>query len=123
MNAKNIVAWVLAVVLAFAFFASGALKLTSQTMPVGMFATFGLPPWFMYLTGALEIVCAMLLLIPRTAWIGASLVVCIMICAVMEHLSHGQAGMVAPPLVLLVLAVCLGTLRGWGRGVRVRVAG
>ncbi|MBD5635746.1 MAG: DoxX family protein, partial [Candidatus Eremiobacteraeota bacterium] len=45
--------------------------------------------------------------------IGAALVVCVMIGAILSHVTHGQAAMIAAPVVLLVLAIVLGTLRGW----------
>jgi putative oxidoreductase len=76
----------------------------------------------MYLTGALEIACAVLVLIPRFAGIGAALLVCTMIGAIFSLLGHGLAAMVAPPVVLLILAFALGQLRGWSRGSLTPVA-
>jgi uncharacterized membrane protein YphA (DoxX/SURF4 family) len=84
-------------------------------MMVVEFTLFGLPQWFMYLTGAIEITAAILLLIPRVAGIGAGLVVCVMLGALFEHFTHGQAAKAAAPLVLLVLALVTGSLRGWSR--------
>ena len=116
MNVRSIAGWILAVLLALVFLGSGLAKLTSQAMPVGMFALFGLPPWFMYLTGALEVVTAVLLLVPRTSGIGAALVVCIMIGATIAHATHGQISMIGATIVIAILAVVLGNLRGWPRG-------
>jgi hypothetical protein len=38
-----------------------------------------------------------------------------MACAVASHLAHGQASQILPPFLLLILALAVGTLRGWGR--------
>ena len=118
---RTIVTWVLSVLLAAAFIGAGMAKLTSQPMMVAEFTTFGLPLWFMYLTGTLEIVGALLVLVPRTAFIGAGLIVCIMVGALLAHLTHGQVAMVGAPLVLLILAAVVGMLRGWGQTVRPRI--
>ena len=116
MNARSIVAWVLAVLLALVFVGSGLAKLTSQAMPVAMFALFGLPSWFMYLTGLLEVVAAVLVLVARTSGIGAGLIVCIMIGATFEHATHGQLPMIGATVVIAILAIVFGNLRGWPRG-------
>jgi uncharacterized membrane protein YphA (DoxX/SURF4 family) len=110
---RKIVTWTLSILLAFAFFGAGLGKLTAQPMMVQEFALFGYPPWFMYVTGGLELLAMVLVLIPRTAAIGAGVVTCIMIGAVYSHLTHGQWLMSVGPLVLLVMAVVLGWLRGW----------
>ncbi len=115
MKSKLIASWVIAVVLALAFFGVGMLKLTSQPMMVANFAAWGFPGWFLYVTGTIEVVSAVLLLIPRTALIGTVLLICTMIGALLTHLTHGQAAMIGAPLVLLLLLLVFGWLRGWGR--------
>jgi uncharacterized membrane protein YphA (DoxX/SURF4 family) len=113
---RNIVTWILSVLLALAFFGFGLAKLTAQPMMVQSFESFGYPLWFMSVTGVLEIVGAVLVLVPRFAFVGAGLLVCIMVGALFAHLTHGQVEKIVAPLVLLVLAAVVGTLRGWGRG-------
>jgi len=115
MKAKTIGSWVVAVLLALAFLGAGSLKLTSQPMMVANFAGWGFPSWFLYVTGTIEVVSAILLLIPRTALIGTGLLICTMIGALLTHLTHGQAAMIGAPLVLLLLLLLFGWLRGWGR--------
>jgi putative oxidoreductase len=110
---KNKVSWVIAAVLALAFFGDGVFKLTGSAMMVAEFQSFGYPTAFMYFTGALEIVAAVLVLIPRFAALGAGLITCIMAGALYSHLTHGQALYTPPVLVLLVLALVLGWLRNW----------
>jgi uncharacterized membrane protein YphA (DoxX/SURF4 family) len=105
-------ATVISIFLCVVFAATGLAKLTSQPMVVAEFALFGLPTWFMDLTGVLEVVSAVLVVIPRTSRIGAALIVCILACAIVEHVIHGQAGTGAGVLVLLLIAVALIWLRG-----------
>jgi uncharacterized membrane protein YphA (DoxX/SURF4 family) len=115
---RTVVTWVLTVVLALAFLAAGLAKLTAAPMMVHEFSVFGLPLWFMYLTGTLELVSAIALLIPRTTGFAAALIVCIMLGALVAHLTHGQAAMIGAPVALLIIAVAVGTLRGWGTQAR-----
>lgn len=118
---RNTVTLTLSVLVALAFFGAGLAKLTSQAMMVQEFNSFGLPIWFMFVTGALEIASAILILIPRLAYIGAALLVCTMACALFEHLTHGQGALTLAPFILLVLTATVGTLRGWGRRARLAV--
>jgi uncharacterized membrane protein YphA (DoxX/SURF4 family) len=75
------------------------------------FAKLGLPVWFLYVTGAIEVVSAVLLLIPRATLVGAGLIVCVMVGALIAHLTHGQAAMIGAPVGLLILDVILIRLR------------
>lgn len=117
---RNLATWILTIIVAATFFYASYLKLTAAPMLVATFASFGYPPWFMYVTGALESVGAILLFVPRVAFVGAGLLVCITIGALYSHLTHGQAQMIGPPAVLLVLSLVLGTLRNWGRPIRLK---
>ena len=56
MKAKAILSWIVAVLLALAFLGAGSAKLTSQPMMVSNFAAWGFPGWFLYVTGAIEVV-------------------------------------------------------------------
>jgi len=115
MIMRTTITWGLTVLLALAFFGASLSKLTSQPMMVHEFEVFGLPLWFMFLTGALELVGAVLVLGPRTAYLGAALLSCIMVGALVAHVTHGQAAMIGAPFVLLILSIAVGSLRGWGR--------
>lgn len=112
---RAFVAWVLSVLLALTFFSMGAEKLMDEPMMAGLFRLFGYPPWSMTLVGAVEIVGAVLVLVPRLAHVGAFLLGCIMVGALFSHLTHGQASMTPGPALLLAMAVALGALRHWGR--------
>jgi uncharacterized membrane protein YphA (DoxX/SURF4 family) len=110
---RNVATWILSALLAAAFLGAGLAKLTSQGMMVQEFGIFGLPLWFMYFTGILEIAGAVLVLIPPVAALGAGTLACVMVGALFAHLTHGQGSMIAAPLVLLILALGVGSLRGW----------
>jgi putative oxidoreductase len=82
----NLTLWVLqgALVLAFLFF--GATKFDPHQMFwIDLFAKVGWGQWFRYFTGALEMVCAVLLMIPKTSTIGAALLAGTMIGAMLAH--------------------------------------
>jgi uncharacterized membrane protein YphA (DoxX/SURF4 family) len=88
--------------LGFLFF--GGMKLAGAQMNVDNFTRWGYPLWFMYLTGLIEVVSALLLWPRKTRLIGALGLVGTMVGAVATHLTHGEAAMIGVPLVLLVLA-------------------
>ena len=53
---------------------------------IELFAKIGIGQWFRYFTGSLEIICAVLRLIPRTSGIAAAFLACTMAGAVLTHL-------------------------------------
>jgi len=73
---------------------------------VELFAKIGIGQWFRYFTGGLEVICAALLLIPKTAAIAAALLACAMTGAVLIHLfvlRDGYASLFPGfPLVILI---------------------
>ena len=107
---KNIALWILQVLVAFAFLGAGFGKLSGQPMMVEMFDKLGLGQWFRYVTGAIELGSAILLLVPRLTFVGAGLLVCTMTGAVIAHLLK-LGGSPVPPLVLLTLSGVI----AWGR--------
>jgi uncharacterized membrane protein YphA (DoxX/SURF4 family) len=102
--------WALQVLLAVGFLAAGSQKLLSTEPMVAMFAEIGFGQWFRWVTGLLEFAAAVLVVIPRTAALGAALMVCITLGAVLTHLVL-IGGSPVPALVLLALAAIV----AWGR--------
>jgi len=96
--------WVVRGLLALAFVAAGGAKLYGVPMLVEEFQHIGLGQWFRYVTGGLEIMGAVLLLLPQKAALGALLLICIMIGAVITHL-FVIGGSPVPAIVLLALNV------------------
>src|SRR5688572_21361317 len=84
--ATNVGLWVLQVLTAAAFLAAGFATLSGQPKMLETFEKVGVGQWFRYLTGAIEIGSAILLLIPRLTPVGAALLLCTMTGAVLAHL-------------------------------------
>jgi len=95
--------WVVRGLLALAFAGAGGAKLYGVPMLVQEFQHIGLGQWFRYLTGALEVLGAFLILAPSLAAFGALLLICIMIGATITHL-FVIGGSPVPALVLLALS-------------------
>jgi uncharacterized membrane protein YphA (DoxX/SURF4 family) len=76
-KSRPIVLWGLRIVLALLFVATGLSKLSGQPMMVTEFDTIGLGQWFRYLTGALEVIAAIAVLVPAASAFGALLMVCV----------------------------------------------
>jgi len=96
----TIVLWVAQIALAAMFLAAGGSKLAGAPAMVDLFAAIGFGQWFRYVTGVVEIIAAVALLIPSAASLGAVLLVATMLGAVIANLSLGQ-----PPTVPLVLGI------------------
>ncbi len=109
-KALHITLWVFQVLLAAMFFMSGGSKVGGAAQMIGLFETIGIGQWFRYLTGILEVLAAVLLLVPRAAGLGAALLVPVMAGAVVTHVLvlHNSP---AVPAVLLLLAGFV----AWGR--------
>lgn len=118
----NLTLWVLQALLAVMFLYFGASKLGSRSgYWVDLFAKIGVGQWFRIFTGVLEVVCSLLLLIPRTAAIAAALLACAMVGAVVTHLLVLRDGYAAffpgLPLLLLVLIAWRRAPRRGSKGV------
>src|SRR3989442_8091372 len=67
------------------FLTVGFLKQSGNAQLVGLFEAIGLGQWFRYLTGALEVTGAFLLLIPRTSGLGSLILAGGMVGGVLTH--------------------------------------
>ena len=70
--AQNILAWILAVLLAVVFVFAGGVKLLGTRAMVQEFAQIGIGQWFRYFTGILEVTGAIGVVIPKYRF-GAAL--------------------------------------------------
>jgi uncharacterized membrane protein YphA (DoxX/SURF4 family) len=106
--------WLLRGAVALVFFLIGMEKLTGTTW-VKLFEEIGFGQWFRYFTGIVQITGSALLLIPWTARLGAALIGCTMLGAMILHvfvLSTGAFAAVVPAILLVVVVAA-----GWkGRG-------
>ena len=108
-TAWNVVLWILQILVAAAFLYFGSLKLNGVPPTVMLFDKIGFGQWFRYLTGSLEIIGAVALLIPRFVAYGALLLAGVMVGAIITHLVVGGSPQRA--LILLVLT----SIIAWAR--------
>jgi len=105
-SAATIALWALQILAALAFLAAGGFKLAGAPPMVAEFAKLGFGQWFRYLTGLLEVVGAIALLVPGYAFYGASLLATVMVGAVIAHL----AILGGSPVAAIVLLLLTGTI-------------
>jgi putative oxidoreductase len=77
--------WAFQILAAAQFFLTGLDKLGDAPPMVQLFAAVGFGQWFRYFTGTVEIVSAVLLLMPSRAALGAALLAVTMIGALIAH--------------------------------------
>jgi putative oxidoreductase len=107
---RNLALWALQIGLVIMFLKAAILKLQGNPMMVQVFDTIGLGQWFRYLTGSLEVIGSIGLLIPPLAAYAAALLAAVMAGAVLAHLTV-LGGSLLIPLVLLAAALIV----AWGR--------
>lgn len=100
---KSAALWTLKGLLAAAFLSAGGAKIYGVPMMVENFEHIGFGQWFRYLTGALEVIGAITILIPTIAAFGGVLLSCIMVGAIATHLLL-IGGSAVPAAVLLILS-------------------
>jgi putative oxidoreductase len=109
----NVGLWILQIGAAGMFLMVGFLKLSGDAQMVGLFDAVGLGQWFRYVTGSLEVMGAVLLLVPRLSGLGALLLVGVMLGAVPTHL-FVVGGSPLPAIILLIVT----GVTAWGRRQR-----
>jgi uncharacterized membrane protein YphA (DoxX/SURF4 family) len=109
-RATTIIAWTLQIACAVMFLFAGSTKFAGNPDMVAAFNTIGSGQWFRYLTGAIEVVSALLLLVPSTAFYGAIALAVTMIGAVITHMFI-IGGSPVPAFVLLVATSTIAWLR------------
>ncbi|WP_420607303.1 DoxX family protein [Novosphingopyxis sp.] len=94
--------WAARVISALAFGLAGGAKLFGAAALVAIFDQIGFGQWFRYLTGAIELLGAILILVPAAALTGTILLFCVACGAVATHffLIGGNS---LPAIVLLFL--------------------
>lgn len=116
MNVAQIVAIVLAALLAFVFIASGVSKVVGVQWQVKGFAHYGYPQWFRVVTGLIEIVGAIGLLVGIFVHVigglAGVLIAITMLGAVVTHIRvKDPVRAMSAAIVLLILALVVVALR------------
>ena len=96
-----VVLWLTQIGLAAMFLFVGGLKLTGAPQMIALFGAIGIGQWLRYVTGSIEVVSAVALLVPRWAAFGALLLIPTMVSAVFTHLFI-VGGSALPATVLLI---------------------
>lgn len=98
-TAKNRTVWGIRILLALAFGAAGVAKLAGVPMMVANFEAIGFGQWFRYVTGVVELIGVVLILVPRTGFFGGLWLGGTMVGAVASHLFL-TGGSFIPAMVL-----------------------
>jgi uncharacterized membrane protein YphA (DoxX/SURF4 family) len=104
---QNIILWILAGLLAFAFFGSGVSKLMGVEMQVKNFDSWGYPQWLRYPIGITEILFAIGLLMASYRKTVVYGVFVWAIVAIGTHIQAGQVSMVGGPIFFSVFAAAI----------------
>jgi putative oxidoreductase len=108
-SSKAVIGWhILSGLVGALFLFAGGMKLTAPAEMVANFVQWGFPSWFIYVTGAIEVVGAALLITPRLRAFGAALLATTMVGAVGTHAQHAHPfGEWIPSIVLLSLTALI----------------
>jgi uncharacterized membrane protein YphA (DoxX/SURF4 family) len=89
---KVIGLWALKILFGVAFIAFGSFKLMGSPMMVQEFGVVGLGQWFRLFAGACEVGGALLMLVPQTTRVGAPILLCVSIGALIAQATrlHGD---------------------------------
>ena len=121
-NAGRIAVWVLSGLLAAIFLFAGATKLLGAEVEIRDFAAWRYPDWFRLVIGAIEVVSAVLLLIPQAAYLGAAGISGVLLWAGYTFVVRvpEESGRAPLTLTLLAMAVVVGYARRdkWRRSPR-----
>jgi uncharacterized membrane protein YphA (DoxX/SURF4 family) len=106
----RITLWVAQIALAGMVLLAGGLKLAGVPVMVALFEAIGAGQWFRYVTGTIEVVSAVALLVPSLSAFGALLLVPTMAGAIATHLFI-VGGSALPATVLLIGSLAI----AWAR--------
>jgi uncharacterized membrane protein YphA (DoxX/SURF4 family) len=108
-RAWHVVLWVLQVLGAVSFLLAGYQKLAGTPDMVALFSAIGAGQWFRFVTGTLETLGGIALLVPRLRALGALGLIGVMIGALITDFALGISPL--PALVELVIVAVI----AWGR--------
>ena len=109
---QNILSWIFRLVAAIILLQTLFFKFTGAPESVYIFSALGVEPWGRIGSGVVELIVSILLLVPRTAWLGALGALGVISGAILSHLTvlgievQGDGG----TLFYLALAVFFSSL-------------
>src|SRR5262245_51356706 len=107
--------WVPRIAVALLFLGLGASKFSSHGLWVRLFDQIGFGQWFRVFTAVVQTGGALLLLVPRLAWIGAVILSCTMLGAILTQLFifHAVLLAISPAILMVITAAVAAQARGW----------
>ena len=87
LNAATAASWVLQLVVAGILLQTLFFKFTGAAESVYIFSTLGVEPWGRIGSGVVELIAAILLLVPATTTVGAALALAVITGAILSHLT------------------------------------
>jgi len=109
--AKVIGIWIPALLLVAIFAPQGWSKFSDTSGWAMAFRHWGYPDWFRVTIGVVELLAVALLLLGRTAAVGALLIICVMLGGMATHLIFDQGRHMTSEIVPLVLGTIVLVLR------------
>ena len=83
----NVISWIARIIAAIILVQTLFFKFTAAPESVYIFTRVGAEPWGRIGSGVLELIAAILLLIPRWSWLGSVLAIGLMVGAIGAHLT------------------------------------
>jgi len=102
--AKEVALWVICLFLAYIFIKAGVQKFDDGSGWSRAFRFWGFPLWFRILIGVTEVAAALLLLHPRTASLGALMIMVVMLGGMATHIVTKRPGQVRSEVFPLTMA-------------------
>jgi putative oxidoreductase len=102
--AKEIALWAICLFLAYVFLKAGGQKFSDESGWSQAFRFWGYPTWFRILIGVMEVAAALLVLYPRTASLGAMMIIMVMVGGMATHVATGRPKQVTSEVFPLTLA-------------------
>ena len=87
MKTATVVYWIARLLAALIMLQTLFFKFTASAESVYIFTTVGMEPWGRIGVGVMELIAAVLLVVPSTAWLGAGLALGLMVGAIGMHLT------------------------------------
>ena len=110
MKSKNLLLWACRIIAALILLQTLYFKFTGAPESVYIFSQVGMEPEGRFATGIAELIASILMLIPKTSLIGATLALFIMIGAIATHVSilgieiMGDDGLLFTYAIIVALA-------------------
>lgn len=108
---KNVATWAVTLIASAIFIAAAVPMLGGYGFFEERFQQWGYPDWFQMTVGIIEVISAIFLIIPTTAFYASLALAAIMAGAIYTHLVLGQAALAIVPVVMLGLLAFIGWMR------------